>query len=246
MNRFFSRSSCAPRGFTLVELLVVIGIIAILISMLLPALSRARIAARRIVCSSNMRQITSGLLAYLNDNKGHQPLSASGYTAGGFGTTNEYMYFVAIAAYLDIGGIQNKGDTGDAFGAWFEYLKQVMSGGPVRYSVLFCPSEDWQPSAADTATVLGGSPNVFPMFTSYGNVEISWANPQLVGGNAFGNHQLPANLTPLAGNTYMGKILIGHQDSSRTPVFAHVHGGDHNIWRSGTLKAVGGTPATTA
>jgi len=207
MKRVFSPPPRARQGFTLVELLVVIGIIAVLISVLLPALSQARIAAQRIVCSSNMRQITSGLLSYLSDNKGHQPLSASGYTSEEFGTTNEYMYFVAIAAYLDIGGIQTKGDTGDANGAWFEYLRQVMSGGPA----------------------------VFPMFTSYGTVEVSWANPQLVGGNAFGNHQLPADLTPGAGNIYMGKTLTGHQDSSRTPVFAHVTGARAQyleIWHS--------------
>ena len=57
-------------GFTLVELLVVIAILVVLIGLLLPALSRARESAKRVVCLSNVRQLTAAWLLYAGANKG--------------------------------------------------------------------------------------------------------------------------------------------------------------------------------
>jgi prepilin-type N-terminal cleavage/methylation domain-containing protein len=54
-------------GFTLIELLVVIAIIAILAAILFPVFARAREAARRTSCLSNMRQVTTGILMYSQD-----------------------------------------------------------------------------------------------------------------------------------------------------------------------------------
>ena len=66
----------AAGGFTLVELLVVIGIIALLIAILLPALNKAREQAKTVQCLSNARQIAMVILLYANENKGNLPLFA--------------------------------------------------------------------------------------------------------------------------------------------------------------------------
>ncbi len=95
------------KGFTLVELLVVIGIIAVLVAMLLPALGRARAQAQTVQCQSNLRTIGQGLLLYTMQN--HQSLPYGDYTDPVNGYSLDSMtanWGVRVALMMKPGGSQ--------------------------------------------------------------------------------------------------------------------------------------------
>ena len=75
-------ASVRCRGFTLVELLVVISIISVLIALLLPALARARSLANQMLCASNQRQIGVAMYEWADDNKGFAPGCGQGFGMG--------------------------------------------------------------------------------------------------------------------------------------------------------------------
>jgi prepilin-type N-terminal cleavage/methylation domain-containing protein/prepilin-type processing-associated H-X9-DG protein len=84
------------QGFTLVELLVVIGIIALLISILLPSLGKARRQAADVQCLSNLRSIGQSLIMYAGENRGYLPPSKYHSTLQGGGPT----WQVAISNFI--------------------------------------------------------------------------------------------------------------------------------------------------
>jgi len=87
----FPKGSLHRAGFTLIELLVVIAIIAVLASMLLPALAKAKAKAQSIACVSNLKQLSLASRLYQDDNRQRYPWTFTG-TANGVDQTNWYSY----------------------------------------------------------------------------------------------------------------------------------------------------------
>src|SRR5438552_6244373 len=134
-------------GFTLVELLVVIGIIAVLISILLPSLNKAREAAKRTQCLSNLRQIAVFLNMYANAYKGVVPLGANSGGAAGRDISEGNNYNLSRPANSTTVGGFTFGTDADSPGFRFvglgllfkaNLVKEDKAGGSAL--VFFCPT----------------------------------------------------------------------------------------------------------
>ena len=77
LNQTLRHSARMQSGFTLIEMLVVVGIISVLIAMLMPTVQTARESAKRTQCASNLRQLGYAIQSYANDNRGWIPRDAT-------------------------------------------------------------------------------------------------------------------------------------------------------------------------
>jgi len=116
------RPHASRRGFTLVELLVVIGIIAVLVSLLLPALGAARRQANGVVCRSNLRQIATGFVMYANDHDGALPPLAERQPVGNpipRANAGVHWYeFLGERKYVPVGVGETPDVRGYVLGVW--------------------------------------------------------------------------------------------------------------------------------
>ena len=106
------------RGFTLIELLVVVSIIALLVSILLPALSKAREQAKIVVCASNQHQLVVGVALYASDYDGRMPPTIQGCDLNNNGKPEALEDFWTCPRQLNYhaGTLTPKGFSGGAMG----------------------------------------------------------------------------------------------------------------------------------
>lgn len=198
------------KGFTLIELLVVIAIIALLMSIMMPSLQRVRMSAKRVVCSSNLRQVGTALNLYYQDNEEKIPSDSTsvmklGGRSGELGRTYPIYAMGAKDRLLNnyCGGPYK---TRKEFGRvpYSDYL-EADSDVPI----FRCPSDKGDPTWSSTSSYKSfGSSYAYNLYWNQSNASYPTLNGLAMNGQS----------------KYIGMRLLSVKTPSRV-VFA----GDHSM-----------------
>jgi prepilin-type N-terminal cleavage/methylation domain-containing protein/prepilin-type processing-associated H-X9-DG protein len=152
-----SRPRCAGRGFTLVEVLVVIAIIGLLIALLLPAVQAAREAARRVQCANNLKQIGLALHGY------HSAVGSLPWGQGPFGW-NDWGAVPMLLPHLDQGPLFNSLNFSQALFPAQPGCPANVTAQRTSLAVLLCPSDVDRLTNPEGHTNYAGNAGSNPLF----------------------------------------------------------------------------------
>jgi prepilin-type N-terminal cleavage/methylation domain-containing protein/prepilin-type processing-associated H-X9-DG protein len=222
-------------GFTLIELLVVISIIALLVSILLPALQKARSAAQQVKCASNARQLAQAGYSFANDHRGSIPLSSSdlyfptpGVIPSGLqnrvakfsGTSRMKDWASALVPYL-----------GGSDQVTFENAKDSVS------AVYRCPSDPHEEGHQLFNNIAGGAQGTNKPVSYAPNADVTTYNNAGGGGSDWGGSQFIQSQVADTDSSATRSPVAGRLDqvtqASSTMLYAD----------GGTRQQSGGNPA---
>ena len=182
------------RAFTLIELLVVIAIIAILAAILFPVFAQAKAAAKQSVCVSNLKQLGTAGMLYMNDNDDvYTPAAISNDILYSWGSSTAVNGPTRISYGWDY-AIQPYVKTGDALNQ-----KQKLGLG-------FCPSDPFQRTTFDTSAAAGAR-----SYSMDGQVLFSWSPADPPGTPGTQPWRGPAGLPQSLTEDVAGTILIAER-----------------------------------
>ncbi|MFI4910839.1 MAG: type II secretion system protein [Sedimentisphaeraceae bacterium JB056] len=213
------------KGFTLIELLVVISIIAVLMSIMMPALSRVREQAKQVSCMSNVRSLGQAAMTYANDYNGRYPLSGSRDESGNLWSAYPYSPFwdARLISYLGAEGVDLYADWGDD--PRYTGLKEDWSKHAGTIDFFICPSSMQLSKKTGTNNI---DENHYPRSYKYN----AYIGGRVVRPNANNAINVP--------ESYKNSVSVGSvNDASRTILFTEsqfvskfntVYGGQARGW----------------
>ncbi|HEX4123655.1 MAG TPA: prepilin-type N-terminal cleavage/methylation domain-containing protein [Tepidisphaeraceae bacterium] len=202
-----------PRGFTLVELLVVIGITTLLVSLLLPALAASREAANRVECASNLRSIGQIVYAFAHDYNDRVPESQDTPDSGAGGWSPTWMYTKDYFALVDnYGANQNLFICPSS-----ELASQGPSGFPYGQGSELAARATLDLLPDNPTTVAGGEQNLTVYWMGIGYVWMGRNIQETLAPGGQNTAGAPYEVTRLSNNTSTGTT-----DDSNPPLMADI------------------------